>query len=368
MPWSGGVYGIVLKCAVSADGFIDPPRQGGERGSLAITSPSLRRLTHHWRAEEGAILVGAGTVGTDDPALNVREAAGPNPLRIVPGPSGRTTADHQVYADGHSTLVVGGPQGLAESVMRLDADGQDALPLLLKDLMAREVRSVLVEGGADTLGRFLDVGLWDELRLCHAPQQTGGGLPARNGPPGRMPSFAASILLARIVSEYSGIRPVLPGLEPFVPPPSRCRCHDCPRPQHSGVHPSVQLFPAVPQVQCPAGRSRGPQLHRGRLRRHRHCRTFPCPRSGGRAQLPGRRGDGPGLPLHVQENRRVHPAPRHGCGGHRHQDVDGPAHVHLHPAGSSRSLHVAQSGRRPPRLSRRLAGQQSGTERRRSRH
>ena len=177
-PW------IILKCAVSADGFIDPPRQEGERGSLAITSPSLRRLTHHWRAEEGAILVGAGTVGTDDPALNVRDAEGPNPLRIVLDPEGRTMADRQVYADGHPTLVVGGPQELPGSVVRLDAGGQDALPLLMADLMAREVRSVLVEGGADTLGRFLDVGLWDELRLCHASMRTGGGLPAPEWPTG----------------------------------------------------------------------------------------------------------------------------------------------------------------------------------------
>ena len=177
-PW------IILKCAVSADGFMDPPRQGGEMGSLAITSPALRRLTHHWRAEEGAILVGAGTVGTDDPALNVREAEGPNPLRIVLDPQGRTTADRQVYADGHSTLVVGGPQGLAESVVRLDANGQDVLPLLVENLMTREVRSILVEGGADTLGRFLDAGLWDELRLCHASHQTGGGLPAPSWPTG----------------------------------------------------------------------------------------------------------------------------------------------------------------------------------------
>jgi diaminohydroxyphosphoribosylaminopyrimidine deaminase/5-amino-6-(5-phosphoribosylamino)uracil reductase len=171
-PW------IVLKCAVSADGFIDPPRRKGEMGSLAITSPALRRLTHQWRAEEGAILVGAGTVGNDDPTLNVREAEGPNPLRIVLDPEGRTTADRQVYADGHSTLVVGGPQGLPESVVHLDAEGQFVLPFLMEDLMAREVRSVLVEGGADTLGRFLDAGLWDEIRLCHSTEQTEGGLPA----------------------------------------------------------------------------------------------------------------------------------------------------------------------------------------------
>ena len=80
--------------------------------------------------------------------------------------------------------MVGGPQGLPESAVRIDADGHDVLPLLVEDLMAREVRSVLVEGGADTLGRFLDAGLWDELRLCHGSQKMEGGLPAPNWPTG----------------------------------------------------------------------------------------------------------------------------------------------------------------------------------------
>ncbi len=175
-PW------IVLKCAESADGFMDPPRRTGETGSLSITSPVLQRLTHRWRAEEGAILVGAGTVIMDDPELNVREFDGPDPLRIVMDLNGRTTSQSKVYATGSSTLVAGGPADLPPHVSRLSLDEGDVFPDLMKALQQLDVRSVLVEGGADTLRRFLEADLWDEIRICRSNQAVGGGLTAPTWP------------------------------------------------------------------------------------------------------------------------------------------------------------------------------------------
>ena len=175
-PW------VVLKCAVSADGFMDPLRAPGEIGSKAITSPALRRLTHTWRAEEGAILVGAGTVATDDPRLDVREALGPSPLRVVFDPHGRTSAHAQVYRAPGSALVLGGPDGLPAQVDRLPIGAQLAIPATLNALHQREIRSVLVEGGADTLRRFIEGGHWDELRICRSAVQLGDGLKAPDWP------------------------------------------------------------------------------------------------------------------------------------------------------------------------------------------
>ena len=175
-PW------IVLKCAVSADGYIDPPRCPGEKGSISITSPILRRLTHRWRAEEGAILVGSGTVNTDDPELNVREAEGPDPLRIVMDLRGRTTPLAKVYEPSSPTLVLGGPTDLPPHVSRLSSGPERGLPGLMDALQQRDVRSVLVEGGGDTLRRFLEAELWDELRICRSNQSVGGGLAAPKWP------------------------------------------------------------------------------------------------------------------------------------------------------------------------------------------
>lgn len=172
-PW------VVLKCAVSADGFMDPPRQPGQQGSLTITEPALRRLTHRWRAEEGAILVGAGTLATDDPALDVRESDGPHPLVVVLDPNGRTSPGSKVYQSGRPTLVIGGPPSLPPHVERVPPKGgTDAFETALIALQERSVRSVLVEGGAETLKTCLASGRWDEFRECRSPRPTGGGLRA----------------------------------------------------------------------------------------------------------------------------------------------------------------------------------------------
>lgn len=175
-PW------VVLKCAVSADGFADPPRDEGQRGSLPITDPALKRLTHSWRAEEDAILVGAGTVGMDNPGLDVREAEGRNPWPLVIDPNGRTPAEARVYRHPQA-IVIGGPEGLPAHVHRLEV-GDDAMGTALSHLQERGRRSVLVEGGPATLKAFLDSGLWDEARWCRSPHSLGGGLPAPAMPTG----------------------------------------------------------------------------------------------------------------------------------------------------------------------------------------
>lgn len=177
-PW------VVLKCAVSADGFVDPPRRPGETGSLAITSPALRKLTHRWRSEEDAILVGAQTVTVDNPTLNAREAGGPHPLRLILDPHGRTPSASKVYEEGEQdTWVVGGPQTLPEWIRRMEAEPHDdAFMVAMGALHEAELRSVLVEGGARTLERVLASGCWDELRICTSASNTGGGLSAPDWP------------------------------------------------------------------------------------------------------------------------------------------------------------------------------------------
>ncbi|MDG1380772.1 MAG: bifunctional diaminohydroxyphosphoribosylaminopyrimidine deaminase/5-amino-6-(5-phosphoribosylamino)uracil reductase RibD [Flavobacteriales bacterium] len=171
-PW------IVLKCAMSADGFADPPRAAGQTGSLALTQPELKRLTHRWRAEEGAILVGAGTLSTDNPRLDVRAFAGPCPIPVVLDPQGRTSAQAAVYDVHDEVWILGGPKAPHPKAKVIPAKPSLALHSVLEALHQSGVRSVLVEGGPETLRRFMQANLWDEYRICQSPISVNGGLKA----------------------------------------------------------------------------------------------------------------------------------------------------------------------------------------------
>ncbi|HEY3811507.1 MAG TPA: bifunctional diaminohydroxyphosphoribosylaminopyrimidine deaminase/5-amino-6-(5-phosphoribosylamino)uracil reductase RibD [Acidimicrobiales bacterium] len=149
-PW------VVLKLAATLDGRIAGP----DGSSRWITGPAARLDAHRLRAESDAILVGAGTVRADDPALTVRDAPGRDPLRVVLGhpPEG---------ARVHPALVHDG-----------DLDS------LLDELGRRGVLQLLVEGGAGVAASFHRQRLVDQYVLYLAPALLGGddGRPLFTGP------------------------------------------------------------------------------------------------------------------------------------------------------------------------------------------
>ena len=84
---------VLLKMALSLDGRIAAPKPG----SGWISSEPARELTHRWRNECDAIMVGAGTILIDDPRLTCRLEGGRDPIRIVVDAALRTSAQAQVY-------------------------------------------------------------------------------------------------------------------------------------------------------------------------------------------------------------------------------------------------------------------------------
>ena len=137
---------VVVKLAASLDGRTAAP----DRSSQWITGPEARSDAHRLRAQSDAVLVGAGTVRTDDPSLTVRHVEGPDPLRVV---LGRAPAGARVHP-----------------ALELEGDLGEVLDVL----GGKGVLQLLVEGGAGVAGAFHRAGLVDRYVVYLAPKLFGG--------------------------------------------------------------------------------------------------------------------------------------------------------------------------------------------------
>lgn len=151
---------VLLKLAVTLDGRI----AAADGSSRWITGASSRADVHRLRALSDAVLVGAGTVRSDNPSLTVRDFKPPisipledvQPLRVV---LGTAPADARV-----------------QPALEVSGDLRE----ILADLARRGVLQLLVEGGAQVAGEFHRSGLVDRYVFYVAPTLAGG---AKGTPP-----------------------------------------------------------------------------------------------------------------------------------------------------------------------------------------
>lgn len=145
---------------------------------------------HRLRALVDAVVIGVGTAITDDPLLTVRRVEGPNPARVIVDPKGRLPPAARVLsADGTRRIVVTAantsaalPAGV--ELVSVDADnGQLAPSAILAALAERGFRRILVEGGTDTVSRFVAARCLDRLHVLVAPIVLGAGRPSFTLPP-----------------------------------------------------------------------------------------------------------------------------------------------------------------------------------------
>jgi riboflavin-specific deaminase-like protein len=145
---------------------------------------------HRLRALVDAVLIGVGTAQMDDPQLTVRRVSGPSPARVIVDPSGRLSATARVLADDGIRRLVITRQGAASAlphgveIARLpESDGQIAPAAILTALAERGIRRILVEGGANTVSRFLAARCLDRLHVMIAPIIIGAGPSSVTLPP-----------------------------------------------------------------------------------------------------------------------------------------------------------------------------------------
>jgi diaminohydroxyphosphoribosylaminopyrimidine deaminase/5-amino-6-(5-phosphoribosylamino)uracil reductase len=189
---------IILKWAQTADGFM--ARENHD--SKWISNVYARQLTHKWRTEEDAMLVGTQTALHDNPRLTSRDWTGHDPTRVV--------IDRNMILPTNLHLFDGTAPTIRYN-QRVDEErphetcvsiaGENFIDGMLKDLHARKIQSLVVEGGPTTLGHFISVGLWDEVRMFVAPIRFGKGLRAPQ-PVGR--SSEIDIVGDRLVTIFPG--------------------------------------------------------------------------------------------------------------------------------------------------------------------
>ena len=135
---------------------------------------------HRIRAEVDAVIIGIGTAIADDPQLTTRHVEGPNPVRVVIDPNGRLPGALAMLHDNAAPVLVitrpGSAVPAGAEALELECDGGSFPPeTMIRALAERGLRRLLVEGGAETLARFLNASAIDELHLMVAPIVLGSG-------------------------------------------------------------------------------------------------------------------------------------------------------------------------------------------------
>ena len=163
---------VLLKWAITRDGFIDQIRKPGEAANPAwITDEFCRSLVHKWRTEESSILVGTQTASLDNPRLNIRAWKGRAPLRLVLDRHKSLPAHLNVFDQTQETWVFTEhdiPSKRNLRYFRIQA-GKNDLPQMMQILYEQNIQSIMVEGGAELLNSFIKDDLWDEARVFTGP-------------------------------------------------------------------------------------------------------------------------------------------------------------------------------------------------------
>ena len=142
--------------------------------------------THRMRALCDAVVVGVDTVLNDDPQLTVRRCAGHNPVRVVIDPERRLDGSQRIFRDGAATTLVLAAADRVQTGDRLGQADVMAVPRSECGLDPHEIRRLLacrgyrwlfIEGGGNTVSRFLAAGALDRLQITVAPVIIGSGRP-----------------------------------------------------------------------------------------------------------------------------------------------------------------------------------------------
>lgn len=148
-----------------------------------INGPESLDHLHRLRAIADAVIVGANTAVLDNPRLTTRRVSGPNPVRVVIDPKRRVPAEHALLAEPDAETLLATSRDISglpphcSAIAPADDAEQVSPDRLLEQLRNRGLRTILIEGGGNTISRFLSAGLIDRLHIAVAPMLIGSGRP-----------------------------------------------------------------------------------------------------------------------------------------------------------------------------------------------
>jgi diaminohydroxyphosphoribosylaminopyrimidine deaminase/5-amino-6-(5-phosphoribosylamino)uracil reductase len=183
-----GLPFVTVKYAQTLDGRIATAT--GQ--SQWISSPASLKFAHQLRAEHDAILVGIGTVLKDNPSLTVRMVRGRNPLKIVVDGGLALKTRFNVMQDlSRTPILIATTRSASDPAFRMlenagaelvrircDKNNHVNLKQLLHLLAARNISSVLIEGGSQIITSALKDNLVNRLVTVIAPKILGQGIEA----------------------------------------------------------------------------------------------------------------------------------------------------------------------------------------------
>jgi diaminohydroxyphosphoribosylaminopyrimidine deaminase/5-amino-6-(5-phosphoribosylamino)uracil reductase len=180
----------IIKLAATLDGRI----AAASGDSQWISSDESRALVHRWRREADAVMVGAGTVITDNPRLTCRMKDGRDPARVIIDGRLKVSPEARVFRQESTapSILVTNVGNLARAQRLFRGSGVEvigaqaqrgaiALDLLMRQFGQRGWCRVLIEGGAHLAGAALSAGVADRVAMFIAPRILGSGLSAVEG-------------------------------------------------------------------------------------------------------------------------------------------------------------------------------------------
>ncbi|MBN1756404.1 bifunctional diaminohydroxyphosphoribosylaminopyrimidine deaminase/5-amino-6-(5-phosphoribosylamino)uracil reductase RibD [bacterium] len=173
---------VILKVAQTLDGKIALP--SGE--SQWISNERSRRFAHRLRALTDAVLIGQNTLNIDDPQLTVRLSKGNDPKRIILSHSGKIPQKSKMFGltRGETIIISPGKPAWFKTKYAGNLEFIELAPdqgkfysgdLILRILGQKNIASLLIEGGAQTLSWAIQENIVDKYYIIIANKIFGKG-------------------------------------------------------------------------------------------------------------------------------------------------------------------------------------------------